>query len=567
MGDGVLIEFSSAAAAVACAIEIQTAMTTAEPDVPDGSRLRYRIGINLGDVIVEGDDIYGEGVNVAARLQALAEVGGIAVSRNVSDQVAGKIAAALDDLGLHIVKNIERPVHVFAVRPPRGDAPAAAPKPAAPATRVSICVMPFDNMSADSEQDFFAAGISEDIITDLGKVSALSVVPRNTSFSPKHKDVPVAQVARNLRVSHALVGSVRKSGNRVRITAHLIEASADQQIWAERWDRDMNDIFALQDEISRAVVAALKLKLLPEEKQAINRRDTQNTDAYQVYLMARQYYVSSNMTDARRSETVIRLCKRAIELDPNFSRAWAMLAIAQRLSIYSGKGGPDGLEAAERALALNPELPEAHAAKISVLISSENHAAAREKIGAALALDPESYEVNKEAARLAYYEKRWPDAIRHYEKAAEMETDFSSLGLLMTCYREAGDPAGVRKAAERTLARVEPILAREPDNGSALAFGIGALGQLAQPERARDWAQRALMLDPDNVNMRYNIACALIVDLGDFEEGLNVLEPALAKFGKVRLAHAVADPDFDPVRSHPRFQAMIKAAQARLDAH
>ncbi len=564
MGDGVLIEFSSAASAVTCALEIQQAMEASEPAQPESERLRYRVGINLGDVIVEGDDIYGEGVNVAARLQALAPVGGIALSRNVADQVTGKVAAAFEDMGLHQVKNIERPVHVFAARPASA-APAKRAERAASERHLYICVLPFANMSGDAEQEYFSDGISEDIITDLAKVSALAVVSRNTAFTFKGKNVDVGQVARQLKVSHVLEGSVRKSGNRVRITAQLIDGKTDEHVWAERWDRDLNDIFALQDEISEAIVKALKVKLLPEEKKAIEQRGTTNLEAFQTYLMGRQYYITGNMTDARKSDMVIRLSKRAIELDPNYARAWALLAVTQRMQAYAGKVEDNGLAAAERALALDATVIDAHAARIGALISARDYAGARAAVELALPLDPESYEVNKEAARLAFMEHRYTDAIRYYEKSAALvESDFSAAGMLMSCYTAVGDAAGTRSAAERALARAEKVIASEPDNGSALSMGIGALTHLGHTERAKEWVRRALLLDPDNLNMRYNIACAFILDLQEFDAAFDLLEPAIAKFGKDRLAHAKADPDFDLVRDHPRFKAMIAAAEARL---
>ena len=560
MGDGVLIEFSSAASAVTCALEIQKAMEAEEADGPE--RLRYRIGINLGDVIVEGDDIYGEGVNVAARLQALAPASGITLSRNVSDQVSGKVAAAFQDLGLHAVKNIERPVHVFAWH-----ASGTVQRPATPESQrhLSICVLPFANMSGEAEQEYFSDGISEDIITDLSKVSALAVVSRNTSFTFKGKHVDIAQVARQLKVSHVLEGSVRKSGNRVRITAQLIDGRTDQHVWAERWDRDLDDIFALQDEISEAIVAALKVKLLPEEKKAIENRGTANTEAFQIFLMARNAYITTNMTDVRKAEMVERLCRRAIELDADYARAWALLAVAQRAQMYAGKEGEDGAAAAERALSLDPTVVEAHGARIGALISAHAYDEALAAIDVALALDPESYEVNKEAARLALRQHRYPDAIRHYEKnAAAIEADFSCTGMLMTCYLAVGDRQGLRSAAERTLARTEKLLAQDANNGSALSMGIGALAALGQADRAKEWTARAMIVDPDNLNMRYNIACAFVLDLKEFEVALDILGPVLAKFGKDRLAHTRADPDLDAVRDHPRFKAMVEAAEARL---
>src|SRR5262245_15370869 len=259
MGDGALVEFPSVTDAVTCALAIQDATRRAEQDRPAALAIRYRIGINLGDVIVAGDDIYGDGVNVASRLQAIAPVGGIALSGTVRDHVAGKVQCEFEDLGEHTVRNLQRPVHVYVLRP--AGTVTTARQSSAP-RQASICVLPFVNMSGDPEQEYFSDGISEDIITDLSKVSALWVAARNTAFTFKGKPVDIPQVVRQLNVSHVLEGSVRKAGGRVRISAQLIDGATGGHVWAERYDRDLKDIFALQDEISEAIVGALKLKLL-----------------------------------------------------------------------------------------------------------------------------------------------------------------------------------------------------------------------------------------------------------------------------------------------------------------
>src|SRR5450631_1141730 len=220
--------------------------------------------------------------------------------------------------------------------------------------RVAICVLPFANMSGDPEQEYFSDGITEDIITDLSKVSTLAVTSRNSAFVFKGKHVDVPKVERELKVTHVLEGSVRKAGGRVRITAQLVDGSSNDHVWAERYDRDLNDIFTLQAEISEAIVKALKLKLLPDEKKAIEQRGTENVEAYNLYLMARQSYVTGHEADARRSETIIRLCNRAVEIDPRYSRAWALMAIGyMNLRFVNGRHGEDGLVPAERALALD----------------------------------------------------------------------------------------------------------------------------------------------------------------------------------------------------------------------
>jgi len=564
MGDGALVEFGSVVAAVNCALAIQEATARAEPGYDEAKRIRYRIGINLGDVIIEGDDIYGEGVNVAARLQAIAPVGGISVSATVRDQVAGKASCAFEDLGEHTVKNLERPVRVFAVHA-TGRNEGEEPRMGTP-QRLSICVLPFANMSGDPEQEYFSDGISEDIITDLSKVSALWVAARNTAFTFKGKHVDVPQVARQLKVSHVLEGSVRKAGGRVRITAQLVDGATGGHIWAERYDRDLSDIFALQDEISQAIVAALKLKLLPEEKKAIEQRGTTNPEAYKLYLMARQYSITGNFGSARRSEAIIRLCRRAIEIDPNYARPWALMAGAQiSLRFFFGREGDDGLAAAERAIELDGNLGEAHSARARVLGQNGRFDEALREIELALRLDPESYEVNGAAGRLYYQMRQFDKAILHFDKAATIvETEYSAAGMLVSCYTAIGDKEGTRRTARRALERCEKIVAVEPDNGSALGFAVGALAVLGEAERAKEWAERALLLDPDNINLRYNFACALITDLHDFDAALDMLRLRFETMPIEVLNWVKSDPDLDPIRDDPRFKAMLAAAEARL---
>ena len=443
----------------------------------------------------------------------------------------------------------------------RPGTPAAVARPA----RVSICVLPFSNMSGDAEQEYFSDGISEDIITDLSKVSALAVVSRNTAFSFKGKSVDIAQITKQLKVSYVLEGSVRKAGGRVRITAQLIEGSKDNHVWAERYDRDLNDIFALQDEISEAIVKALKLKLLPEEKKAIEQRGTTNLEAYNLYLMARQFSVTGNYGNVRRCEAIIRLCRSATEIDPSYATAWALMAVAQAaLKFYFNGPGDGGLAAAERALSLDENLAEAHAAKARVLTAESQYDKALVEIEAALRLDPESFEVNTAAARLYFTQRKLVDAIKYYEKAAAlMETDFSSVSMLMTSYRALGDADRSRLAAQRTLARAEKITTQEPDNGMALGYVVVSLCVLGEAERAKDLAKRAMLLDPDNLTMRYNFACGF-ASLREFETALDLLGPVFERDAAETVLWAKVDPDLDAVRDHPRFTAMMEKADARL---
>jgi len=443
-----------------------------------------------------------------------------------------------------------------------------APSAAVAVPRLAICVLPFANMSGDQEQEYFSDGITEDIITDLSKVSALAVVSRNSAFMYKGKHVDVPKLARELKVGHVLEGSVRKAGGRVRITAQLVDGASNDHVWAERYDRDLNDIFALQAEISEAIVKALKLKLLPEEKKAIEQRGTDSVEAYNLYLMARQSYVTGHEADARRADAIIRLCSRATQIDPRYSRAWALMAIGQMiLRFVHGRKGDDGLVPADRALALDPNLAEAHAVKARILAQHGRHDEAAAEIDVALRLDPESYEVNRSTAYLAFRQQRLEEAIRYYEKAmALMETDLNSGSMLVTCYTAAGNPQAARRVAQITLSRTEKTLAQDPNNAPAMAYGANALATLGEAERAKDWMNRALLIDPDNMNARYNFACALTTHLKDADAALDLLGPVFETLAMGFLNHAKADPDLDPLRDDPRFKAMVAAAEARLAA-
>ncbi len=449
-----------------------------------------------------------------------------------------------------------------------GKAAGSAPPASVTAPRVAICVLPFANMSGDQEQEYFSDGITEDIITDLSKVSALAVVSRNSAFMYKGKHVDVPKLARELKVGHVLEGSVRKAGGRVRITAQLVDGLSNDHVWAERYDRDLNDIFALQAEISEAIVKALRLKLLPEEKKAIEQRGTENVEAYNLYLMARQSYVTGHEADARRSETIIRLCNRAVEIDPRYSRAWALMAIGHmNLRFVNGRHGEDGLVQAERALVLDANLAEAHAVKARILSQHGRHEEAAAEIDVAVRLDPESYEVNRSAAYLRFSQQRLDEAARYYEKSMSlMESDLNSGSLLLTCYTALGNLDAARRVARITLARTEKTLAQDPNNGTAMAYGAIALATLGEEERAKDWISRALLIDPDNMNARYNFACSLTTYLKQSDAALELLGPVFETMAIAWLNHAKADPDLDPLRQDPRFKAMVAAAETRLAA-
>jgi TolB-like protein/Tfp pilus assembly protein PilF len=426
---------------------------------------------------------------------------------------------------------------------------------------VAICVLPFANMSGDPEQEYFSDGITEDIITDLGKVSALSIVSRNTAFSFKGVKADMAQIARQTKASHVLVGSVRKAGARVRITAQLVAGSNDAQIWAERYDRDLNDIFALQDEISKAIVAALRLTLLPEEKQALEQRSTTNTEAYKLYLMARQFWLLDN---ERNNEIVVRICDRVVQIDPNYAQAWATMALAQWNMFWLGERGDDGEQAAATALRLDPHLADAHAAMGAAMRAKGRFDEGLQACQEALRLEPNSYVANRVAGLCLLGLKRYDDAISHFELAATaMDKDFTAASFVSQACKAKGDAARMRSAAQMTVDRIERTIAVDPGHSRALALGACMLADLNERERAKEWAIRARLVDPENLNIQYNLACAM-ASLKEIDLALEMLAGIAAKLSPGMLSWMETDSDFDPIREDPRFKELMQQIKERL---
>jgi adenylate cyclase len=361
-GDSVLAEFASPVEAVRCAVGVQQAMAARNSTVAEGQRLTFRIGVNLGDVMNEGSDVYGDGVNIAARLEALADPGGILVSQAVHEHVERKLPVRFEDRGEQNLKNIARPIKVYRIG--WDSAPAgAAPKPATAASglsdKTSIAVLPFNNMSSDPEQDFFADGLAEDLITDLSKVLGFLVIARNSSFAYRGRAVDIRAVAKDLGVRYVLEGSVRRVGSRVRINAQLIDAATGSHVWADRFDRDLADIFVVQDEVIGKIVAALA-GALPSAGAAPKRRAT-SVEVYDLFVRGRALAIHS-LQETRVARPLLR---KAIQLDPGFAEAHAWLAMSHHFGwLYWGEAAEEqqGLAraAARQAVALDPENADAH---------------------------------------------------------------------------------------------------------------------------------------------------------------------------------------------------------------
>ena len=324
MGDGALCEFASVVDAVACAVAIQRGMAERETEVPEAERIRFRIGINLGDVVREADgDLYGDGVNIAARLEGIAEPGGIVVSGTAYDQLQGKLDCGFASLGEQRLKNIERPVRAYRVELGAGVPATAAAPPLSLPDKPAVAVLPFDNMSGDPEQAYFSDGITEDIITELSRFRELFVIARNSSFAFRGKAVDVREVGRELGVGYVVEGSVRRAGDRVRITAQLIDAGTGAHLWAERYDRPLEDVFAVQDEIARGIVATVAVRVLEESEVAARRRPPRDVRAYDLFLQGLRL---SDSFAPGAQEQARELFERARALDPTFARAYTGLA-------------------------------------------------------------------------------------------------------------------------------------------------------------------------------------------------------------------------------------------------
>ena len=396
-GDGMLVEFHSVADAVLCAAEIQRRMARRNTDVSPARWIQFRIGINLGDVIVEENDIFGDGVNVEARLEMLAEPGGICVSGAVRDQVGDRLDdIAFEDLGDQSVKNIARPIRVYRVRlePSATTAPEGA-KDAAVGTTIakkpSIAVLPLVNMSGDPEQEFFADGLTEDIITELSRFRDLLVISRNSTFVHKGKAVKVQEVGREFGVDYVLEGSVRKAGDRIRVTVQLIDAETDRHVWAERYDRKLEDVFAIQDEMTCAIVATLPGRVEAATHDRAKRKTTDNMAAYECVLTAKVLHHRSNRDDNAEAQ---RLLDRAIALDPNYAHAHAWKAcVLGQMWIYGWCADRDAAfqqvaAELEIALALDDNDSDVHRILAALNLTREDHDKAAYHQERALALNP-----------------------------------------------------------------------------------------------------------------------------------------------------------------------------------
>jgi len=416
-GDGVFVEFGSAVNAVQCAIDLQQGMAVANGDLPPDRRIVLRIGVNLGDVMVEGGDLYGDGVNIAARLEGIAEPGGILISGSAYDQVKGKVDSGFEDLGSQSLKNISEPVRIYQSRPGR-EAAAAMPALALP-DKPSIAVLPFESMSADPEQAYFADGLTEDLITDLSQVPGLFVIARHSSFAYKAKSVDVRSIARSLGVRYVLEGSARRAAGRVRINVQLIDAIGGGHLWAERFDRSLDDVFKLQDEVTAKIVEALVGRLALA--QTPERKRPTSLEAYDLCVRGRALLFQSGQA-AREARLMF---ERAIALDPEFAEAhrWMALCLLDSWLLWGESMEPNrrlSFAAAQKAVMLDPNDAGNHCIYGYLLMRGHQLAEADAELAVALKLDSNNADTWAMLSELMVLSGRPTDALANIEKALRL---------------------------------------------------------------------------------------------------------------------------------------------------
>jgi adenylate cyclase len=554
-GDGLLVEFPSVVDALRCAVAVQESMAERASDTPEDRRLQFRVGINLGDVIIDGDDIFGDGVNVAARLENLSDPGGICISQGAWDLARGRVQVPFEDRGEVEVKNIARPIRVYGMRFDSTRKMVTA-KDSVP-TKRSIAVLPFANWSSDPENEFFSDGVSEELINLLTKLPQLQVSARTSSFAFKNKEVNVRTIARELGVKTVLEGSVRRAGKRIRITAQLIDAENGFHMWSETFDRELEDIFAVQDEIARSIVDALEITLSPKQERVIDQVPTTDIKAYDCYLRGRIYF-----HDHRGNlKPALQMFSQAIRIDPEYALAYAGLADVSTMLYMWFEKDEKLLERADaatrRALELDPELAEAHAARGHLLSLKKRYEEAEEEFETAMRLDPRLYEAPFFYARSAMMEGKFEKAAQMFERACDVRPDDYQAPLLVTqVYRSLGREAEVKESNQRGIRLVERHLKLNPDDHRALVLGASACLQVGDDDRAREWANRALELAPENRTVLYNLGC-FYATAGDNNKALECLERA-ATVGPLSRDYLEHDSDLDPIRAEPRFQALME---------
>jgi len=496
MGDGLLAEFASVVDAVAAAVEIQDATPGRSANLAVDRRVALRIGVNIGDIAVEDGDIFGDGVNIAARLQEIADPNGVAVSDDAYRQLGGRLDLPFDDIGEKELKNIKQPVRVWMLSPT--SAPNASPMSGEPfelPNKPSVAVLPFLNMSGDPEQEYFSDGIAEDVTTSLSKLPQLFVIARNSSFTYKGKAHKAQEIADELGVRYVVEGSVRKAGNRVRISAQLIDCSTGGHLWADRFDRELTDIFAIQDEVTQEIVTAMALKLSARDQRKVTHRITDNLEAYDYFLRGReQHWLLSREASAQAK----KLLQEAIVLDPNCAAAHASLADSYLLSYVNGWDPiPDhslaeGSKHAKLAVGIDPDYAHGHCAMGFAALWNRQHDRSVAEYKKAIALDPSYANAHVALGRALIYAGRSDEAIKSIEQGLRLDPYYHEIHLHLLA--QANFQLGRYEEAVDFLRR---RLIRRPDTDVSRILLAACYGHLGRTDEAKFESQEALKINPN----------------------------------------------------------------------
>jgi adenylate cyclase len=559
-GDAVLAEFSSTELAVRAAAALSKEYR--ERSATTGRVHSLRVGVHLGDVAVGSDgDLYGDGVNAATRIQEAAEAGQVVLSQDVWRQLRGRSEFRFQSLGERSLKGVGA-IRLYAVNV-ESDATEAPPssitKLSPPAEKEgirSVAVLPFVDLSAERDQEYLSDGVAEEILNVLTKVGGLHVPARTSCFAFRGASVDAREIGKRLGVDALLEGSIRKAGNRLRITVQLVDAQNGYRLWSERFDRELDDIFAIQDEIARHVVDALGLSLTQREERRLLKRSTSNVPAYEFYLRGRklfQKWTRQNIELARK------MFQRAIELDPDFADAWAGLATAH-VHLFGRANEPHlekAREASAHALKLDPESAEAHVAAGQGFSMEQRYADAANEFERAIELDPTLFDAYYYYGRACFKSGDSDKSLRLFQRAQNVRPeDYEAIYLTSLVLRQLGRNEESRAADQRAIKSVRKHLELNPDDARAYVLGAGALARLGESEQARQWCERAMSLAPDDDAILYNTACALAV-LGEDERALDVLQRSI-EAGLAGGDWVARDPDWERLRDRPRFQALAK---------
>jgi adenylate cyclase len=500
-GDGMLVEFASAVDAARCAAEVQRGMADQNAGVPPDTRIEFRIGIHVGDIIIDDNDIFGDGVNIAARLEGIAEPGGVCVSDDAQRQIRGKIDIAFDDMGSQTLKNIAEPMRAWRMRLDAGAPPIAPTKPPSEANqplalpdKPSIAVLPFQNMSGDPEQEHFCDGLVEDIITTLSKLAGLRVIARNSTFVYKGRSVDIREAAKQLGVRYVLEGSVRKSGNRIRITAQLVDATDGAHLWAERYDRAMDDIFAIQDEITLTLATEMQVKLTEGEQARLHYTTTSNVEAWTYWVQGMSHHRKA-VTKEEYGQARF-FWEKALTLDPTSASLNAKLSFLHGLDARFGWW--DNRETAidkawayaDRALEIDPGNAEAYTASSLILLLQRHYDEAVAAARKAVELAPGAADTAELASHILTASGYTEDAVALSEKAITLAPNYPAvyLGALGNAYRLSG-------RTDRAIAAFQAYHARNP--GFGLTDLVIIYQQTGQPEKAKRTAEQLLVARPN----------------------------------------------------------------------